>query len=154
MFRDSMSRFPSGVTVVTTVDDAGRHWGFTASAFCSLSMAPPLVLVCLADSADCSAAFREADSWVVNVLARDQAPLARRFATKGADKFGGGEFEALPTGLPMLRDAALSLVCDVYERYPGGDHTILVGEVVDLRLNDRESLVHYAREFPRIEASG
>lgn len=147
-FRDAMSRFPSGVTVVTTSDSAGCDWGFTASAFCSLSLTPPLVLVCLANSADSHGAFLGADQWVVNILAEHHADLAMRFATKGVDKFSGGEFAQNEAGLPVLRDAAVSLVCEAYDRHPAGDHTILVGEVVGVGLSDRESLVHYARRFP------
>lgn len=149
-FRDAMARFPSGVTIVTTTDVHGRPWGFTASAFCSLSASPPLVLVCIADSAECYPAFEATSRWVVNVLAHDHAELARRFATKGADKFGGDEFDRVVGDLMVLRDSAVSLVCETAERHPGGDHTILIGEVLGIQLRDRESLVHYARGFPRL----
>jgi flavin reductase ActVB len=151
-FRESMSRFPSGVTIVTTQDRAGTDWGFTASAFCSLSMAPPLVLVCLVNSADCHMAFRTAKRWVINILAYGQADLAMRFATKGEDKFSGDEFDQMADGLPILRDAAVSVVCEAYERHPGGDHVILVGKVAGVSLRDREPLVHHARGFPRLSS--
>ena len=130
LFRRAMTRFASGVTIVTTSDTTGRRWGFTASAFASLSLDPPLVLVCQHRSADSHPAFIAASHFIVNVLGREHEPLARRFAVKGADKFSGGEFRrGLADGLPVLGDALASLKCGTHARYDGGDHTILIGEV-------------------------
>lgn len=151
LFKEAMSRFPSGVTIATTHDQAGRNWGFTASSFCSLSVDPPLVLVCLVNSADCHLAFQTAGRWAINVLAHDHRHLALRFATKGADKFSGDEFDYTEEHIPILRDSVVSTVCDAYERYPGGDHVILVGKVVRVLLREREPLVHHARRFARLE---
>ena len=88
-FREAMASFPSGATIVTTADAAGDWWGFTASSFCSVSMDPPLVLTCLARSAQCFPAFAAADRWNIHVLPHRHADLAVRFATRGADKFDG-----------------------------------------------------------------
>lgn len=175
-FREAMSRFPSGVTIVTATDDGGCPRGFTASAFCSVSAEPPLVLVCLATSADCYPAFRRAGRWVINILGQDHTELAKRFATRGSDKFAGEEFtddgsaggsfgagssdaggpdtagSDADSGLPVLRDAVASLVCRVHDRRLAGDHVILVGEVTAVRLRDQPPLVHYARGFPRLSA--
>lgn len=85
-FRDAMARFASGVTIVTTTDDTGQLWGFTASSFCSLSLQPPLVLVCLDRSADCYPVFRARPRFLVNILSTHHRGLALRFATKGGDK--------------------------------------------------------------------
>lgn len=128
-FRDAMARFPSGVTIVTTVDDDGRSWGFTASAFCSVSADPALVLVCLSTEAECHPVFAEAEHWVVHIIHADQVDLALRFATRGADKFVGDSFVADHRGLPRLSGSSVTLDCSTYARHPGGDHTILVGEV-------------------------
>ncbi|TWE23541.1 flavin reductase family protein [Prauserella muralis] len=151
-FREAMSRFPSGVTIVTTTDHCGARWGFTASAFCSVSAEPPLVLACLAVSADSYRAFRTSSKWVVNILGEEHAPLAKRFATKGADKFAGGEFDTDADGLPVLPEAVASLVCRTQARHPAGDHVILIGEAVNVRLRDHTPLVYYARDFARLSA--
>lgn len=149
LFREAMTRFASGVTIVTTADEDGRWWGFTASAFTSLSLSPPLVLACLATSADSHPVFMRAPAFVVNILGREHEALALRFATKGADKFGGGEFRpGRAEGLPVLDDAVVSLKCRTHDRYEGGDHTILIGavEYLNLRHNSRPA-VHYSRRF-------
>lgn len=116
-FRSAMAAFPSGVTIVTTSDAGGRWWGFTASSFCSVSLSPPLVLVCLDRNADCHAAFSGASQWAIHLVPPDHIDLARRFATRGADKFAGDWFVADCDGLPILdrrgRDAALH-----HPRYP------------------------------------
>lgn len=91
-FKQAMASFPSGVTIVTTVDGDGKWWGFTATSFCSVSMDPPLVLVCLARGAECHPVFEAAEHFVIHVIHSEHTDLALRFATRGADKFGDGSF--------------------------------------------------------------
>jgi flavin reductase ActVB len=146
-FRDAMARFPSGVTIVTTVDDNGRSWGFTASAFCSVSADPALILVCLATSAECHPVFAEAEHWVVHIIHADQVDLAMRFATRGADKFAGDVFEPDHRGLPRLNGSSVTLDCSTFARYPGGDHTILVGEVSAAYQGNPRPTVYTDRAF-------
>jgi flavin reductase (DIM6/NTAB) family NADH-FMN oxidoreductase RutF len=149
-FRQAMAAFPSGVTIVTAADAKGGWWGFTASSFCSLSLRPPLVLVCLATDAQCHPVFADAASWVVNVAAPHHRDLAVRFATRGADKFAPGGFTAGSTGHPVLTDACAVLECVTFARYGGGDHTILVGEVVDTHVREEEPAVYFRRDFHRL----
>lgn len=146
-FLAALSRFPSGVTIVTTLDAAGTPWGFTASSFCSLSMAPPQVLVCLANDADCYPAFESSDRLTVNVLATGHARLARHFATKGVDKFGYGAFTPGADGVPVLEGAVAVLECRTAARLPGGDHTILVGDVVTAVADEGEPALYVDRAF-------
>lgn len=146
-FRDAMAAFPSGVTLVTTSDESGRWWGFTASSFCSLSLEPPLVLVCLAKSAQCHPVFRSASSWAVQVVPDHHAELAARFATRGADKFAPGLFRAGGGGHPVLEDACAVLECDRFAAYEGGDHTILVGQVTGCQLADVPPILYFRRSF-------
>lgn len=146
-FRAALTRFPSGVTVVTTRDQDGTPWGFTASSFCSLSAEPPQVLVCLANDADCYAAFRDGEAFAVNVLAADQEDVARLFATKGADKFGQGAFRQGTRGLPVLDGAVAVLECRVADRLPGGDHTILVGDVQEATAREGDPAIYCDRTF-------
>lgn len=149
LFREAMTRFVSGVTIITTADAEGRWWGFTASAFTSLSLSPPLVLACLATSADSHPVFMGASAFIVNILRREHEGLAVRFATKGADKFAGAGFRpGRADGLPVLDDALVSLKCATHARHEGGDHTILIGavEYITLRRNSNPAL-HYSRRF-------
>ena len=146
-FKDAMAGFPSGVTIVTTVDENGRWWGFTASSFCSLSMVPPLVLVCLSTAAECHPVFTTTTQWVVHVIHADQADVAMRFATRGADKFVGDVFRTDHRGLPRLDDAAVTLDCTMHATHAGGDHTILVGRVEQCYRGKRPPTVYAERAF-------
>jgi Conserved protein/domain typically associated with flavoprotein oxygenases, DIM6/NTAB family len=149
-FRNAMARFASGVTVVTTRNSDGAFVGFTASAFCSLSLEPPLLLVCLQKDADCYAAFMESEVFAVSILARGQAAIARRFATKAIAKLKDTPVTpGAQTGLPLI--AAAHAECRMRERMDGGDHTILVGEVVLAATSDAEPLLHYNRQFGRFQ---
>jgi flavin reductase ActVB len=156
-FMDAMSSFPSGVTIVTTTDTDGTSWGFTASAFCSLSANPPLVLVCLAKSAQCYDAFTRTGGWMIHVIHNAHRELAIRFATRGADKFVGGDF-SVETGLPTLEQSAAIVRCSRYAMYDGGDHSILVGRAEEAMRGDQSPVVYFNRTFHSVpgewESSG
>ena len=147
LFRDAMASFPSGVTIVTTTDSEGRWWGFTATSFCSVSMTPPLVLVCLADKAECHPVFAEAQRWIVHVIHPEHAELAVRFATRGVDKFADAGFVADRHGLPMLERACVTLDCVAHAKHPGGDHTVLLGRVQRTKVGDTLPAVYFRRDF-------
>ncbi|WP_147201381.1 flavin reductase family protein, partial [Pseudonocardia asaccharolytica] len=147
LFREAMASFPSGVTLVTTTDPGGRWWGFTATSFCSVSLDPPLVLVCLARTAECHPVFAAARRWIVHMLHPDHAELAIRFATRGADKFTDAGFAADPRGLPVLPRACATLACTTHASYPGGDHTILLGQVEHTRLGEAQPAIYFRRNF-------
>ena len=145
-FRDAMTRFPSRVTIVTTTDASGAPRGFTATSFCSLSADPALVLVCIAKKAECHEAFLEADRWNIHVAAHGQAELAMLFATRGADKFIGG-VTLDEAGQPLLAGSSVTLQCSAFDKLPGGDHTILIGRVDGVDLEDADPTVYHRREF-------
>ena len=147
LFKQAMSCFPTGVTLVTTTDGNERDWGFTASAFSSLSVDPPLVLVCLSTEADCCSAFISAEKFGVNILKREHESLARRFATKGKDKFAGGEFRKGKLGVPILPDALAILECTTGTLVPGGDHTILIGLVEHAKVQDGYAAIYFRSAF-------
>ncbi|MEO8456371.1 MAG: flavin reductase family protein [Chloroflexota bacterium] len=147
-FRNAMARFASGVTVCTTRNSDGVFVGFTASAFSSLSLNPPMLLVCLQKDAECYTAFMDNDAFAVSILAHGQSDIARRFATKNIDKWHGtpvtdGEI----SGLPLITGASAHCECWVTERVDGGDHTILVGLVERAEVSEHEPMVHYNRRF-------
>jgi len=154
-FKEAMGSFPSGVVIATTLDEAGRPWGFTASAFSSVSLKPPLVLLCLAKSADCYSSFAAACVFAVNILRQEDEALARLFATRGADKFASDEFRPGDHGLPVMRNAVASLVCRRYADYDGGDHRIIVGQVESLQLGAAvNAMVYFRSRYGRFAPSG
>jgi flavin reductase ActVB len=148
LFLDAMASFPSGVTIVTTTDAEGRWSGFTATSFCSVSVNPPLVLTCLATSAECHPVFERAHKWVVHIIHAAHAHLAIKFATRGADKFGETGFVADDEGLPVLDGASVTLRCSAFARYAAGDHTILVGHVDETQIDHTElPALYFRRNF-------
>jgi flavin reductase (DIM6/NTAB) family NADH-FMN oxidoreductase RutF len=147
-FRDAMSQFASGVTVVTTRGADGAPVGFTASAFSSLSLDPPLVLVCLARSAESFPAFQQASTMSISILAVGQDDIALRFATRGADKFGEtSTTDGTTNGMPLVDEATAHVECRIRDRLDGGDHVILVGAVTRAATAPIEPLLHYNRAF-------
>lgn len=151
-FREAMASFPSGATIVTTSDASGNWWGFTASSFCSVSLDPPLVLTCLANSAQCFPAFAAAEAWNIHILQHRHAGLAMRFASRGADKFAGAGFQPDSRGVPVLRDASVVLRCVAYSKVEGGDHLVLLGLVEEAGLGGEAPFVYFRRKFHALPA--
>ena len=150
MFRECMGRFPSGVVIATTVDKEGKRWGFTASAFSSLSLDPPLILVCLDLRAESHPVFISANKFAVNILRPEHEKVAMRFASKGGDKFSGGEFKAGKLGMPILPNALVSLECNMNAKYEMGDHTILVGLIEHSVVQDGSAMTYLGGKFYKL----
>jgi Conserved protein/domain typically associated with flavoprotein oxygenases, DIM6/NTAB family len=132
-FRSALSRFASGVTVVTTKDGTGNFHGITVSSFCSVSLKPPMILVCIEKTTGSHYAFNESDHFVVNILSEPQSDVSERFASQLPNKFDGVEFELNTDGVPVLSSCLANLECRFRMAWDGGDHTIFVGEVKKLR---------------------
>lgn len=148
VFRDALRDFPAGVTIVTMADATATPLGATVSAFTSLSIDPPLILVCLKSDSRSVAAIRERKAFCVQFLDRSQVQLARRFAADQANKFNGESFSVNDGGVPCLGSCRLRLECDLESDYAGGDHVILVGLVAAAkRLSDFEPPVYARRSF-------
>lgn len=131
-FRDVLAQWPSGVTVVTTVLDGVWH-GMTASSFSSVSLDPPLVSICLDQRLYSHGLLTTSGVFGISVLAKDQQEVARRFAGMAGDvtsRFDGETWSTAATGVPLLDSALGWLDCRIVHAYPGGDHTIFVGEVL------------------------
>ncbi len=146
-FKNAMSRFASGVTVVSTKDAAGKLHGITVSAFCSVSLEPPMVLICIEKSTVSHYAFEESSVFVVNILRDSQADASERFAAPFEDKFEEVEFYPGIEGIPVLKDALASLECRLTFSYHGGDHSIFVGQVENVTVNDGDPLVYFCGEY-------
>lgn len=146
-FREALSRFASGVSVVTTLDAAGRPHGITVSAFCSVSLDPPLVLICIEKVTASHYAFHEKQAFVVNVLDETQQALSEQFSAPAVDKFGEAEFEPAIDGIPRLRSALATLECRIVAAHEGGDHTIFVGSVDRVATRDGAPLLYFRGEY-------
>ena len=145
--RNAFGAFPTGVTVVTTVDAQGTCQGVTANSFSSLSLQPPLVLWSQALVARSFPAFRDAAHFVINILASDQLELSRRFAASGTDKFAGLALQYGRTGLPALPGCCAWLECRKVAMHPGGDHMIHVGEVLAFEHHERPPLLFFQGRY-------
>ena len=142
-FKLAMSHFACGVTIVTTEHDGARY-GMTVASFASLSLHPPLVIVCIEIAAKSHDAIVAAGTFGVSILGAEQAELSGRFASKKIDdKFEGVRLIESALGVPLLEGAICTLECRVHERLPGGDHSIFVGEVVDARVSDGAPLLYF-----------
>jgi flavin reductase ActVB len=116
-------------------------------------MDPPLVLTCLANSAQCFPAFAGAARWNIHVLQHQHADLAMRFATRGAAKFDGAGFQPDADGLPLLPGASIALRCAAYSKVDGGDHLVLIGRVDEVGLGEEMPFVYFRRKFHSLPAS-
>ena len=144
LFKQTMGSFPTGVTVTTAYTVDGQVAGMTASAFSSVSLDPLLILMCPAKDAECYSALTEAAFFSIHLLAGDQGPLAWQFAKSDIDKTQGLSVSQGPNGSPKIQGCLAYLECRHHALYDGGDHGILVGEVMHIELpdTDREPLVY------------
>ena len=147
LFRNALGTFATGVTVVTTRSPDGCDVGVTANSFNSVSLDPPLVLWSLNRSSASLQAFTKSDGFAVHVLAADQQALSNRFASKMENRFADLEFERGYASAPLLADCAAQFQCRLAFRYDGGDHEILVGEVVALAHSSKSPLVYHGGRY-------
>jgi len=150
-FRHVLSHFATGVTVVTTWDADGRPTGLTASAFTSVSLEPPLILVCVDHNAQSYPALRASGRFAVNILAAEHEAVSRRFASTSTDEFDGLTYRPGALGLPLLPEALAHLECRTVHAYPGGDHTIFVGEVEAAQAREGAPLVYFGGLYTRLD---
>lgn len=145
--RRAMGQFASGVTVITTVSPEGNPAGCTVSAFSSLSLDPPLVLICIDRGRFMHQLLTNAPGFAVNVLGRDQRSLALTFAGSAPDRFVGVGTRTGRHGAPLLDGAIAQLECDRESLLDGGDHTIVVGRVRSLAIVEGEPLIYSRGAF-------
>jgi flavin reductase (DIM6/NTAB) family NADH-FMN oxidoreductase RutF len=150
-FRSVLGRFASGIVVVTVRDPEGKDHGMTVSAFTSVSLEPPLVLVCVDRGATMHDALYAAERFAINLLSDQQEALSRRFAETRDDRFDGVGYTRDVSDAALLDDALASLECTTWARYDGGDHTIIVGLVDHAAARDARPLLYYRGGYAQLE---
>lgn len=149
--RDALGCFATGVTIVTTYDADGQPVGLTANSFTSVSLDPPLLLVCIANGASSLPALRDNPNFAVNVLQIGQQPASDRFARRGEDRFGETLWTHGEFGSPVLSGSLTSFECKRHEMHDGGDHVILVGQVLKAQFEPRrDPLLYFRGKYRRL----
>jgi flavin reductase (DIM6/NTAB) family NADH-FMN oxidoreductase RutF len=147
--RKVMGHFATGVTVASTVVD-GEQWGMTANAVASLSLDPPLVLLAVMRGTSSHEMFLRGQCFALNVLAADQQHLSVRFSGTGPRDFRALETTVAVTGAAILVDALAGVDCRIVQVLPGGDHELLLGEILDGGCRDGRPLLHYCSQYARL----
>ena len=151
-FRQLLGRFATGVTVLTARNPRGHPIGMTASSVASVSLRPPLLLVCVDQQHEMHAVMRGADRFVLNVLAADQEAISRRFAAEYPDRFDGIGYRDDKHGIPVLDDVLATIACEKHGEAPGGDHTVFFGLVTGGAVSDRRPLLYYRGGYANLAA--
>jgi flavin reductase (DIM6/NTAB) family NADH-FMN oxidoreductase RutF len=149
-FRAVLGRFASGVTIVTVLGANGRDYGMTVSAFSSVSLEPPLVMVCIGEEASLKPMIAEATHYGVSILASDQEPLSRRFAAHG-ERFDGIGFTRGENGMALIDGALAFMECRIVARHRAGDHPVVIGEVEAASVEDARPLLYYRGGYAQLE---
>jgi flavin reductase (DIM6/NTAB) family NADH-FMN oxidoreductase RutF len=151
-FRRACGRFATGVSIATVLDATGAPHGLTVSSFTSVSLEPPLVLVCLGLEVTNLQLFRAATYFGINVLAADQQALSERFARKGEDRFDGLAWDAGATGVPLIPGCLARIECRLYRRLEMGDHDIFIGEMLHADVADGNPLIYFSSTYRTLES--
>lgn len=153
-FRDTVGCFATGITIITTRQDDGAPVGLTANSFTSLSLDPPMVLFCLDNNVASFDAFQAGGHFAVNILSEKQQDLSSRFAKSGPEKWDGVAFDSGDTGCPILPGSLACMECRVSSINEGGDHVIVVGEVLRLERaqEDAMPLLYYRGGYANLSS--
>ena len=145
--RRALAGFPTGVTVITARTAAGQSAGVTVNSFCSVSLAPPLLLWCLSKTAPSRSVFSEASHFAIHVLAADQMHLSKRFSSPAPDKFANLEFGTGLGNAPVIAGTVATFECRLAQQHDGGDHLILIGEVERYEYSERHPLLFHGGDY-------
>jgi flavin reductase (DIM6/NTAB) family NADH-FMN oxidoreductase RutF len=150
-FRAALGRFACGITVVTARDEEGRDHGMTVSAFCSVSLEPSFVLLCIGHDASMHELMMQVEHVGISVLSNEQEALSRRFADPESDRFDGVGYSRGENGAALVDDALVHLECNVVARHEAGDHTIVVCGVARAAPYDGRPLLYYRGGYAQLE---
>jgi flavin reductase (DIM6/NTAB) family NADH-FMN oxidoreductase RutF len=148
-----MGSFASGVTIVTAIGKRGEKRGFTASAISSLSLEPRMLLVCISERSTSLEVIKESGAFVVNILASSQQEIAQQFATRAGDRFQGIRWRPGPnSGAPVIDGSLAYAECKLVNTCKGGDHVILMGEIVGADAHEAEPLLYFRGRYGTYDA--
>ena len=141
--RNVLSKFATGVTIVSTIDDDGKPVGMTVNSFTSVSLDPPLVSWNIGINQPSYDAFSKAKGFSVNILSKDQKDICDLFSSSIDDKFNDIDYILSDNGFPIIQKSLAWFDCIKWNNYPGGDHQILVGEVKNFYANENDPLIFW-----------
>lgn len=150
-FRSVLGRFAAGITIVTSRDTAGRDHGMTVSAFCSISLTPALILICVDHTASMHDLLLSHPTFGISILSSAQEAYSRRFSTKDSDRFDGIAYTRGENGVVLLADALAHLECHVLEHHDTGDHTLFIAEVDRAEPLEGRPLLYYRGGYAQLE---
>lgn len=152
-FKKALGNYPTGVTVVTTLDKQNNPIGLTVNSFASVSLEPLLILWSIDKKSSSYPVFLEVEKFVVNILADNQAEICSLFASKEQNRFSQCNWEKSERQLPLISGALSQLECNTVQRIDAGDHIIFIGEVIDIHNEDKNPLLYHKRNMGAIPAS-
>lgn len=147
MFKKALGNYPTGVSVVTAINENNEPIGLTVNSFASVSIDPLLVLWSIDEGVTTYETFKEIDKFAINILAADQRDLAVLFSTKEEERFENCEWEHSENGLPLLTNAMATLECDTFKTVEVGDHTTLFGQVKQVKATEKAPLLYHKRHI-------
>ena len=142
-FRRVCSKYATGITILTVLDARGRPHGMTVNSFTSVSLTPPLVLVCIDRQTTILSHFLAGTRFAINVLHEEQKELSSRFARSGQDRFEGIRWHAGETGAPLLPEVLATLECGVTQMVEAGDHVVVIGEALHASWREGQPLIYF-----------
>lgn len=154
-FKEAMGNYPTGVTVVTAIDEEGNPMGLTVNSFASVSLEPLLILWSIDKRVSTYGAFKKVDKFAVNILAENQAEIASLFAsrTSNPERFGNSDWDLSKYNLPIIKDTMATMQCKTFKQIEAGDHTILIGEISKISVEKKSPLVYHRRKMGALPAS-
>lgn len=152
-FRNALGRFATGICVITANPKNFEPFGMTINSFASVSLDPPLILWSLQKDSDCVPAFEATEQFAVNVLTQDQLLISQHYARRGHHTLDPEHVYEGSTGLPLLKDSLVNFECEIWQRYEGGDHVILVGKVLTIKAGavDAQPLVFFSGAYQELQ---
>lgn len=147
LFKEVMGNYPTGVTVVTTADEQGTPLGLTVNSFASVSLDPMLILWSIDKRVSSYEPFVKAGKFAVHILSQEQGDICSLFATRGIDRFNHCQWESSENQLPIIAETAAVLQCNTFKTVEAGDHTILIGEVINIENHRKDPLLYHKRNF-------
>lgn len=152
LFREALGNYPTGVTIVTATADNGKPVGLTVNSFASVSLDPLLILWSIDHRVSSKSAFIHGEKFAVHILAGDQVELCKTFAAPNTDRFASCEWTLSEHGLPIIDGVFAALQCELYQTIEAGDHTILIGKVLDIDIHQKDPMLYHRRNFGSIPA--